>query len=101
MAKVYDRLVDSGYTLVAICQDNQKSIVKVKGYASAKEWKFPILLDPNGEALRLLNGATIPFSVMSDSKGKVTSTHVGFVAGDEVAVEKEIHEMMPAAGVSK
>ena len=101
MTKVYDALADSGYTLVGICEDNQKSIAKVKGYASAKGWKFTILLDPNGDAMRLLNGQTIPFSVLADKEGKVASTHVGYVAGDEVGIEKEIRALLPKSGGTK
>jgi cytochrome c biogenesis protein CcmG/thiol:disulfide interchange protein DsbE len=94
MSKVYERLADSGYVLVGICEDNQKSVAKVKSYASAKEWKFPILLDPDGEALRLLNGQTIPFAVISDHKGNISSTHIGYLAGDEIGLEKEVHELI-------
>lgn len=101
MSKVYDRLADSGYTLVAICEDNQKSIAKVKSYASARGWKFTILLDPEGEAMRLLNGATIPFSVLADKEGAISSTHVGFLAGDEIALEKEIRDLMTKPGGAK
>ncbi len=95
MSKVHERMADSGYTLVGICEDNQKSIAKVKSYATAKNWKFTILLDPEGEAMRLLNGQTIPFAVISDKDGTIKSTHVGYVAGDEVGIENEIRALLP------
>lgn len=94
MAKVYDRLKDSGYTLVSICEDNQKSVAKVRGYASARGWNFPVLLDPNGEALRLFNGLTIPFSILIDKDGKIHSTHVGYLPGDEANLEEEIRSLL-------
>src|SRR5579883_966717 len=49
MSGVYDSLSKAGYTLVAICEDNQKSVAKVRSFVAAKGWNFPVLLDPDGE----------------------------------------------------
>jgi len=100
MSQVYDSLNKQGYTLLGVCEDNQKSMAKVRGFASAKGWNFPILLDPNGDALRKLNGLNIPFSLIVDKEGNIKSTHIGYVAGDEVPVEKEIHELLPQANAN-
>ncbi len=100
MSKVYDSLRQRGYTLVAISEDNQKSMSKVRGYASARGWNFPVLLDPNGDALRRMNGLNIPYTLISDKDGNIHSSHVGYIAGDEIAVEKEINALMPPSGAA-
>jgi peroxiredoxin len=101
MSGVYDSLSKAGYTLVAICEDNQKSVAKVRSFVAAKGWNFPVLLDPDGNALRQLNGQTIPFALIADKDGKIHSTHVGYMAGDEVPVKKEIQDLLPTAGGTK
>ena len=97
----YDSLKQAGYTLVAICEDNQKSISKVRGFVSARGWDFPVLLDPNGEALRRLNGLNCPFALIVDKDGKIHSKHTGYVAGDEIPLEKEIRDLLPLPGGRK
>jgi peroxiredoxin len=101
MSGVYDSLSKAGYTLVAICEDNQKSVAKVRSFVSAKGWNFPVLLDPDGDVLRRLNGQSCPFTLIADKDGKIRSTHVSYMAGDEITLEKEIHDLLSPYGGTK
>jgi len=92
--KIYS---EKGLTIVTINLDTQKSLAKVKSYISAKNYKFPVLLDPNSEILEKFNGESIPFSLLLNSAGKVVKAHTGFLPGDEKIIEKEFIEILSSS----
>ena len=60
MFPVYEKYKDRGFTYLAINQDNQKSVSKVKSYINANGYSFPVVLDPDKSVFESYSGVGIP-----------------------------------------
>ena len=87
---VYEKYKDKGFTYLAINQDNQKSVSKVKSYINANGYSFPVVLDPDKSVFQSYSGVGIPYSLLISKDGKIISKHLGYVTGDEIKIESEI-----------
>lgn len=90
MQPIYEKYKDQGFTYLAISQDNQKSISKVKSFINANKYTFPVLLDLDKKIFQDYTGVGIPYSLIIDKNKKIIAKHLGFITGDEVKIEKEI-----------
>jgi cytochrome c biogenesis protein CcmG, thiol:disulfide interchange protein DsbE len=75
---------------VAVSIDDTKTMSKVGPFVSAKGYTFTVLLDPNRELFRALNGTDVPYTLVFKADGTLHSKHDGYLAGDEVKLEKEL-----------
>jgi peroxiredoxin len=91
---LYDRYASKGFTVVAVNQDNPKSLAKVRSYVAAQAFTFPVTLDPNGQLLQKFNGQAIPYSVFLDSTATVTHVSIGYLPGDEAKLEERLVSML-------
>ena len=91
---LYGKYSSKGFTVVAINQDTPRSLAKVRSYAAAQSYTFPVVLDPNGQLLQQFNGQAIPYSVFIDSLGAVVHTSVGYLPGDEAKIEEQLLSML-------
>ena len=90
---IYEKYKDRGFTLLAVNEDNQKSIAKVKSFIESKDYKFPVLLDPDKKVYEAYWGNSdlqLPFSVLINRNKEIAAKHSGFLPGDELKVEEEI-----------
>jgi len=85
---------DSGFTLLAIAVDEENTVAKVKPYAKSKKFNFPVLYDTDGNVSRIYYAFDVPFSVLIDSSGKITYSHLGYMKGDEIELENNITELL-------
>ena len=91
MHDVYLKYKDKGFTYIAINQDNQKSISKVKGFIESQGYKYIVLLDTDKRVFEAYGGKDeIPYSILINKNKEVVSVHVGFKSGDEDKIENEI-----------
>lgn len=90
MYPVYEKYKDRGFTYLAINQDNQKSISKVKSFINANGYSFPVVLDPEKSVFESYSGAGIPYSLLISKEKKIVTRHLGYVTGDEIKIETEI-----------
>ena len=90
MQPIYEKYKDQGFTYLAINQDNQKSISKVKSFINANKYTFPVVLDLDKKIFEDYLGVGLPYSLIIDSKKNVIAKHLGYITGDEVGIEKEI-----------
>ncbi len=89
--KIYEKYQDKGFRVFAINTEGPRAIAKIKSFVSTYGMTFDILLDNDGEVFRRkYKGAALPLSTLTDSKGKVLFSSLGFRPGDEVKVEKLI-----------
>jgi cytochrome c biogenesis protein CcmG/thiol:disulfide interchange protein DsbE len=79
--------------LVAISIDDSRSSTKVKPYMDGQRWEFDVLLDINQDFKRALNIQSVPYTLLLDKNGKIVYQHSGYVDGDEIILEEEIHEV--------
>ncbi len=90
MQPIYEKYKDQGFTYLAINQDNQKSISKVKSFINANSYTFPVVLDLDKHIFEDYSGIGLPYSLIIDKNKKIVAKHLGYVTGDEVNIEKEI-----------
>ncbi len=91
---LFEEYSDRGLTLITISADSPKTQAKVRPYVRSKGYTFPVLLDPDQEVLQLFQGTTLPLRVLIDREGNIVDTHQGYNPGDEVALEREIVELL-------
>lgn len=88
--KIYEELKGKGFTLLAISTDNEKTIAKVKPLVKSKGYNFTVLLDKNSDVARKYYAQQIPYSVLIDKDGKIVSSHMGYMKGDEKKLREKI-----------
>jgi cytochrome c biogenesis protein CcmG, thiol:disulfide interchange protein DsbE len=99
--RIMRRHPDAGFSVLAVNQDASKGMGKVKAFAAAQGWTFPIVLDPNAQVLQVFNGRTLPFSVLLGHNGQVIRSRSGFLPADEKDIEQEILDAIGRAGGQK
>jgi peroxiredoxin len=84
-----------GVSMVAINTDKVKSLAKVRNYVKSQGIEIPVLLDPDGSiAQERFAMESLPYSLILNPNGSVFRKHTGFTAGDELAIEKEVQELL-------
>ncbi len=91
---IYEKYKDRGFTYLAVNQDNQKSVSKVKSYISANGYTFPVVLDLEKAIFEAYSGIGMPYSLLIDTDKKIVAKHLGYVPGDEKKIEQEIVEAL-------
>ncbi|MEP0862819.1 MAG: TlpA family protein disulfide reductase [Ignavibacterium sp.] len=92
--KIYEELKGKGFTLLAISTDNEKTIAKVKPLVKSKGYNFTVLLDKNSDVARKYYAQQIPYSVLIDKDGKIISSHMGYMKGDEKKLREKILSLL-------
>jgi thiol-disulfide isomerase/thioredoxin len=93
MNLIYEKYKDKGFTLLAVNEDNQKSISKVKSYIDSKGYTFPVVLDPDKKVYESYWGNAdlqLPYSVFINKNKEIAAKHSGFLPGDELKIEEEV-----------
>jgi peroxiredoxin len=80
--------------MLAIAVDQENTVAKVKPFALSKDFKFPVLYDSDRNVSRLYYACYVPFSVLIDSSGIIVYSHLGYMKGDEIELEKIILDML-------
>ena len=94
IADIYaDWQEDYDVQIVAVSIDDAKTKANVKAYADGQGWEYLVLLDDNKELHSMLNGQTVPFTVIADKNGMIVDKHSGYVEGDEYLLEDKIAEL--------
>ncbi|MFA5834203.1 MAG: TlpA disulfide reductase family protein [Bacteroidota bacterium] len=80
---IYDRYKEKGFSILAINQDNQKSVAKVSTYISSNDYSFLVSTDPKGEISQQFNVQSYPTSLLFDKNGIIVYKSIGYKQGDE------------------
>jgi len=91
---IYKKYKENGLTVIGINQDSPRSVAKVKSFVSSHNLSFPIVTDPNQEIFQQFNGQSIPLSILFNTDGKVSYSHVGYLPGDEIKMEEEVKKIL-------
>ncbi len=83
-----------GVEFIGINTDGPRNQSKVKPFARALNIGYPILFDPDQEAVDELNIAVLPTLLIYNSKGKMVFRHEGFSPGDEVIFKEKLTEIL-------
>ncbi|HEY3251065.1 MAG TPA: TlpA disulfide reductase family protein [Ignavibacteria bacterium] len=95
--ELHAKYKDSGFVYIAVNQDSPKSSAKVKSFIESKEYKFPVLLDPDTKVFEQFGGQNLPFSIFLSKKGDVLKTYTGYIQGDESKLESDIKQALSEA----
>ena len=91
---IFLKYKENGLTILGVNQDSPRSLAKVKAFVSSHKINYPVITDPNQEIFQKFNGQSIPLNVLFDKNGNVVFTHIGYLPGDEIELEKEIKTVL-------
>jgi peroxiredoxin len=101
LERLYERYRDQGFIVYAIAMDGPETVASVGSLARRLGVTFPVLLDEETRVTAVYNPhRTAPLSVLIDRSGRIRTVHQGYVAGDEVALEREIQGLLAAGAAS-
>ena len=81
---------NKGLKIVSVNIDSERSISKVKSYIRSRGYSMLIAFDSSRENFRLVNGISIPYTILVNTDGKILYRHSGYVPGDETILRKKI-----------
>lgn len=94
IAEIYaDWQKDYNVQIVAVSIDDSKTRANVKSYADGQGWDYLVLLDTNKDLHRLMNGQSVPYTVVVDQNGNIVDKHNGYIEGDEYVLEDKLKDL--------
>jgi len=93
-SSLYEEYKDEGFLMLAIATDDEKTVAKVKPYVKSKDYKFPVLYDTDGSVARVYYAFDVPFSVLMNNSGIIVYSHLGYMKGDEIELDKNIKKLL-------
>ena len=88
---LYKRYEAQGFVILGVSIDGPESLSRVRSEVRKMGVEFPILLDPETEALALYNPKTsAPYSILIDREGNIIKKKEGFSPSDVPVLEKAI-----------
>lgn len=93
-SKLYKTFREEGLMMLAIATDDEKTVAKVKPYAKSKKYEFQVLYDTDGEVARIYYALDNPYGVLINNQGRIVYTHLGYMKGDEINVDKIIRNLL-------
>jgi len=95
LSKFNKKYKDTGFKVISISTDT-KSKGKVKSFVKKKKYTFDMLFDRKGKdgVIKKLGSNSCPFTALINMDGTIYAKHLGYERGDEVALEKEINELI-------
>lgn len=92
---LYKKYESDGFLVLGVSIDGPESLSRVRSEVRKLGVDFPILLDPETEALALYNPKTsAPFSILIDKSGNVVKKKEGFTPTDVPELEKAIVSLL-------
>lgn len=92
--KIYNKYSEKGMKMVAISNDNERSIAKVKPFVKRKKLTFEVLFDPNRKIAKKYYANNVPHTIIIDKSGNIVYSHAGYKRGDEKKVQKIITDLL-------
>jgi len=94
LQQIYDEFKFRGVNVISINIDSPRSTSKVKSFIAGQKYTFPVLLDPNQEVFKKLNGYNLPYSLLIDRDGKLVKVRNSYLPGDEKEIKKDIETLL-------
>ncbi|MFN8407120.1 MAG: TlpA disulfide reductase family protein [Sphingobacteriaceae bacterium] len=85
-------LKSKGIRLIAVSEDDARTVGRVKSLANGKSWNFDVFLDPNNDLKRALNVGPLPFlAVVKDNS--ILYTKTSYTPGSEDELIKTVEKL--------
>ncbi|TET22387.1 MAG: TlpA family protein disulfide reductase [Candidatus Stahlbacteria bacterium] len=79
---------DSGISVVGVNIDSRRTLSRVKPMVKSQGWDFTVLLDPNGDLLRLFKVSPIPHSFYIKPDKELLKSVIGYTKKDAATIIK-------------
>lgn len=91
LSALYKKYEAQGFVILGVNIDGPESLARVRSEVRKRGVEFPILLDPETEALALYNPASsMPYSILIDREGNIIQKKEGFSPSDMPVLEQAI-----------
>lgn len=97
LQRLHEAYADSGLVVLAICEDDNRTLSHVRPWVMARRLSYPVLLDPGGAVMRRYAVSGIPSFILVTPRQRIALTHVGFLPGDEALIERALREQLGLA----
>lgn len=91
LIKLNDEFKDKGVNFVGINIDSPRNQSKIKPFSNSSGINYPVLLDPDQEAMKEMNVVFVPTLLIYNQKGEMVFSHEGFKPGDQDAIRDAIN----------
>lgn len=85
---------EKGFNVVAIAQDDTKTVKKVKPYVKQRKYEMIVLLDSNKEVGNRYSVRAHPTSFLIDTDGSIVHFAQGYNKGDEKELEALVRGLL-------
>jgi len=83
---------DYNMEIIAVSIDDTRTQSQVKPYINSQSFEYRVLLDPNKEFFRAVNGTSPPLTILVNSKGEILEIEHGYIEGNEYLLEEKLEE---------
>ena len=90
----HEEYVEDNFKVLMINTDTPRSLGKVRGFIKSQDYSFNVGMDPNKVLSKKLNGMIMPTLILVDKGGIIKWRHQGYVAGEELEIEKQIKQVL-------
>ena len=90
----HEKYADDNFKVLMINTDTPRSLGKVRGFIKSQDYSFNVGMDPNKVLSKKLNGMIMPTLILVDKGGIIKWRHQGYVAGEEIEIEKQIKQVL-------
>jgi thiol-disulfide isomerase/thioredoxin len=89
---LYVKYQSSGLEIIGLSEDDEDG--GIVPFAAQYKAKFPVALDKGKALADKMKPKSMPTTLIFDKKGKQRFEHAGYHDGEEVAIEKEIKQLL-------
>ena len=90
----HEEYANDNFKVLMINTDTPRSLGKVRGFIKSQNYSFNVGMDPNKVLSKKLNGMIMPTLILVDKGGIIKWRHQGYVAGEEIEIEKQIKQVI-------
>lgn len=99
LEQLWQKYKDQDVLVVAVAMDGPETVAQVAPMARSHGLTLPVVLDEESKAVSVYNPhRSAPFQVIIGKDGRIASSREGYNAGDEVALEKTLQDLLAKAG---
>jgi peroxiredoxin len=99
--KMDAELESRGFEVLSISTDDARAASMVKPFIKKNGYQFTVLLDKTTSVVSKYNPAkTLPYTAIVDRDGRIAHVHMGYNAGDEVKMRKEVEDLLGPVAVA-
>lgn len=93
LQRIHDAYAARGFEVVGASVD-ESGVESVKQFVDAKQMRYPVVLDPQGQIANILQASVLPTSVLLDRNGKIIWKHIGYIEPNNQELDAAIKKAL-------